>query len=57
MARGIERRIKMISKWVVIDIDGESMEFEVLVPEDFTEDEAYEYAIEYVLSTIQIEVR
>ena len=47
----------MVSKWVVVDIDGESMEFEVFVPEDFTEDEAYEYAIEYVMSTIQIEVR
>ena len=46
----------MISKWVTVDIDGESMEFEVLVPEDFTEDEAIEYAIEYVMSTIQIYV-
>lgn len=47
----------MMSKWVVINVDGETMEFEILVPEYFTEDEAYEYAIEYVLSTIQIEVR
>lgn len=47
----------MVSKWVTVDIDGESMEFEVLVPEDFSEDEAYEYAIDYVMSTIQVEVR
>lgn len=47
----------MISKWVTLDVGGETMEFEVLVPEDFTEDEAIEYAIEYVMSTIQIDVR
>lgn len=47
----------MISKWVVVTIDGESFEFEILVPEDFSEDEAYEYAIDYVMSTIQVEVR
>ena len=47
----------MNRKTVVIDIDGERMEFEILVPEDFTEDEAIEYAIEYVMSTIQIDVR
>ena len=46
----------MISKWVTIKIDGEQMEFEILVPEDFSEDEAIEYAIEYVMSTIQIYV-
>ena len=46
----------MVSKWVKIDIDGEQMEFEVPVPADFSEDEAIEFAIEYVLSTIQIEV-
>lgn len=46
----------MISKWVIVSVDGESMEFEVLIPEDFSEDEAIEYAIEYVMSTIQIEV-
>ena len=46
----------MISKWIMIDIDGETMEFEVLVPEDFSEDEAIEYAIEYVMNTIQIHV-
>ena len=47
----------MLSKWVRVDIGGECMEFEVLIPEDFTEDEAIEYAIEYVMSTIQIDVR
>ena len=46
----------MKSKWVRIDIDGEQMEFEIPVPEDFSESEAIEYAIEYVLFTIQIEV-
>lgn len=46
----------MNRKTVVVDIDGERMEFEVLVPWDFSEDEAIEYAIEYVMSTIQIEV-
>ena len=47
----------MKSKWVTISIDGEVMEFEILVPYDMNEDEAFEYAVEYVLSTIQIEVR
>lgn len=47
----------MMSKWVIVEVDGESMEFEVLVPEDFTEDEAIEYAVEYVMNTIQIYVR
>lgn len=47
----------MMSKWVIVEVDGEAMEFEVLVPEDFTEDEAIEYAVEYVMSTIQIYVR
>ena len=47
----------MISKWVIVEIDGEAMEFEVLVPEDLTEDEAIEYAVEYVMNTIQIYVQ
>ena len=49
--------IFMINKWVIVEVDGEVMEFEVLVPENFTEDEAIEYVVEYVMNTIQIYVR
>lgn len=47
----------MISKWVIVEVDDEVMEFEVLVPENLTEDEAIEYVVEYVMNTIQIYVR
>ena len=47
----------MISKWVRVEIDGEVMEFEILMPENLTEHETIEYAVEYVMNTIQIYVQ
>lgn len=46
----------VIYKWVEVDIDGDTVCFEMGMPVDMNEDEFYERVCDYVLSHINITV-
>lgn len=45
-----------VEKTIIVAIDGDSLEFTVYFPSDFTEDEIIQEAINYVMNHIEIDV-